>query len=91
MRFIVNDQLSEKYPSLSFGIAVGKRVNNTQKSTALEQMISGLKVQVQKHFKNVKFGDEPKITNWHTIFEEMGAKTFKNSMEQILDKVLKNK
>jgi len=91
MRFIVNDKLSEKYPSLSFGIAVGKRLDNAKKSTALEQILNGLKVQVQKQFKNVRLKDEPKITNWHTVFEEMGAKTFKNSMESILDKALKNK
>lgn len=91
MRFIVNDKLSEKYPSLSFGITVGKRVDNTKRSTALEQILSGLKVQIQKRFQDIKLQDEPKITNWRTIFEEMGAKTFKSSMEQILDKALKNK
>ncbi len=91
MRFIINEQLSEEYPSLSFGIVIGKNVDNTRKNTALRQIYDGLTVQIQKKFAQSDIKSEPKITNWRTVFEKISAKTFPTSMEALLDKALKKK
>jgi len=91
MKFIVNETISERYPSLSFGIIVAKRIDNSKRSSALTQIYSGLSVQIKKKFKDIDPNDMPKISNWRKVFEEISAKTFKTSMEDILYKALKNK
>jgi len=91
MKLIINEQINERYPSLSFGIIVAKRIDNSKKNSALAQIYDGLKVQIKKRFKDTDPYDMPKLANWRKVFEEISAKTFQFSMEKILLKVLKNK
>lgn len=91
MKFVVSEIISEKYSSLSFGIVVAKRIDNSKKSSALVQIYNGLKAQINKQFKGINPDDMPKISNWRAIFEEISAKTFQTSMEKVLYKALKNK
>lgn len=91
MKFIVSETISEKYSSLSFGIVVAKRIDNSKKTSALAQMYDGLKAQINQQLKDVNPEDMPKVSNWRTVFEEISAKTFQTSMEKVLYKALKNK
>ncbi|MBN1494648.1 arginine--tRNA ligase [Candidatus Peregrinibacteria bacterium] len=91
MRLIINEELSEKYPSLSFGILVAKKLDNTRKSTPLKQLFDGLRAQTLKQYKNKSPENEPKISNWRTVFKEIGGKTYKTCLESLLSSVLSGK
>ncbi|MBD3156828.1 arginine--tRNA ligase [Candidatus Peregrinibacteria bacterium] len=91
MKFVVSEKISEKYPSLSFGVVVAKRIDNKRKTNALAQIYDGLQAQIQKEFNDVDPKKMPKVSNWRSIFETISAKTFETSMEQVLYKALKHK
>ena len=91
MKFVVDETISEKYPALSFGIIVVKRMDNSKRTRALLQIYEGLKVQIQKQLKNIDPQDMPKISNWRAVFEDINAKTFQTPVERVLYKALKNK
>ncbi len=91
MKFVVSEKISENHPSLSFGVVVAKRIDNTKKTNALAQIYDGLQAQICKEFSDVNPKQIPKVSNWRSIFETISAKTFETSMEQILYKALKQK
>lgn len=91
MKFVVSEKISEKYPSLSFGVVVAKRIDNTKKTNALSQIYDGLQAQIRKEFADSDPKKMPKVSNWRSVFETISAKTFDTSMENILYKALKQK
>lgn len=91
MRFIVSEEFAEEYPSFSFGLLIVKQVDNAKKSSALKQILDGLRVQIKKTHSRSDISKSPKIENIRTVFSEINAKTYLSSMEALLDKVLKDK
>lgn len=91
MRFIISEEFTGEYPSFSFGLLIAKKIDNSKKNSALQQIFDGLRIQIQKADKKTKFFSTPKVTNIRTVFDEINAKTYLSSMEDLLGKVLKNK
>jgi arginyl-tRNA synthetase len=91
MRFIVSEEFINNYQSFSFGLLIAKKIDNTKKNSALGQIFDGLRVQIKKEFDKKEISNDPKITNIRNVYNEINAKTYKSSLENLLNGVLKDK
>ena len=88
MKLIIDEKVTQNYPSISFGIVLAKSVNNERKTLALEQIFNGLCAQVRNKMKKSELADMPRITNWENVYKDISGKTFQTNLEKLLRDVL---
>ena len=91
MKFKIDSLIIEKFPNLKIGVLVARDIDNSKHNDELQQEIRDVELHIRNNFELQKLVDFPLVKDWRDAYSAFGAKpkTFKNSIESILRRVLK--
>lgn len=85
-------ELLQKYPSLTTGIVLARRINNGPSCPEVEELLSPVEVQVASHFDPATLSSHPHIASFRQAYSAFGVKPSKynSAPELLIRRVLKD-
>jgi len=92
MRFSIAQEVLEKFPEVKIALVVAKGIDNAKVSDELLSELRSVENEIKQKLKLETLTTHPKIVDWRNAYSFFGAKpkTFKNSVESLLRRVLKH-
>ena len=93
MEFIIDPKIIELFPELKIGLLIAKNIQNKESNQEFKEEYKKLQEQIKTQLNIETLSNHPKILDWRNAYNKFGAKpkTYKNSVESLLRRVLKNK
>jgi len=90
MKFIIDKQIFEKFPSLNIGIIIAKDINNSGQLDEIQKELRIIETAIQNEFVSETLSQSPKIDVWRKAYSSFGAKPKENkcSVENLYKLVL---
>ncbi len=91
MNLKIDSSIIEKFPELKIGVLIAKNINNSISNDELKQEMRNIESHIKGNFELQTLVDLPFIKDWRNAYSSFGAKpkTFKNSVESLLRRILK--
>ena len=89
MKFIIINQIFEKYPGVKIGVIVIKGMDNSGRSEEILKMLRSQEAEQKKLLADVEMGSLPEIAQWREIYRSFGSnpKDYRSSVEALLRRV----
>lgn len=90
MKFIVNNEIFEKFPELNLGLVVVRGLDNTGESEEILTKIREEEKEIRDNFNTETLSQNPKVEAWRKAYSSFGAKPkkYKCSVENLYRMIL---
>lgn len=78
MKFIINSQIFEKFPSLTIGAVVAKNISNIGISEDIQKQLKEIEKEIRAKYNSETLSQNPKIDVWRKAYSSFGAKPKEN-------------
>jgi len=91
MKLTIDKSVLEMFPALKIGVLVAKNIDNSKENKELQQETRDIELHVRNNFELQTLVDFLPVKDWRDAYSKFGAKpkTFKNSIETLMRRVLK--
>ncbi len=91
MRFVVDEEIFERFPGLHLGLVTAWDVGNHGKSQEILDLILAAQKEIGGLFVGENLSEEPRIQAWRTAYSAFGAKPkkYRSSVESLYRMALK--
>ncbi|MFZ3077897.1 MAG: phenylalanine--tRNA ligase beta subunit-related protein [Candidatus Aenigmatarchaeota archaeon] len=91
MKFIIADEVLEKYPEYVCGIVVARNIDNRGLSGEILQMIKNEEARIKLDFNLETLAQHPFVQNWRKVYSSFGSRPaeFRASSEALIRRTLK--
>jgi DNA/RNA-binding domain of Phe-tRNA-synthetase-like protein len=91
MKFSVDPQIFERFPSLILGVVSVIGIDNRGESGELKTLLQESEAEIGRNYLSESLSQHPKIQAWRRAYSEFGAKPkkYKSSVESLYRMVLK--
>ena len=91
MKFVIDTSVVEKFPEVKIGLLVVRGLDNSGEHKEVLAHVRTIEQGVRGTLDVQTLADHPKIQDWRAAYSAFGAKpkTYKNSVEALLRRVLK--
>ncbi|MBW3004790.1 hypothetical protein KY310_03080 [Candidatus Woesearchaeota archaeon] len=92
MKFKIDSQIIEKFPGVNIGLVIVKGIDNAGKNEEINQVLRSAEAEARSKLQLESLTTNPRIDAWRKAYASFGSKpkTYKNSVEALLRRVLKN-
>lgn len=89
MKFKVNPEIFQKFPSVKIGVLILKGIDNAKGKEKIFQLLKEEEKRQNSILQNIDFGVLPETADWRVIYEQFGSKPrdFRSSIEALLRRV----
>ena len=90
MRYIISEELLEKFPTTCLGIMPIRQTDNTKDSAGILKHLRNAESEIKSKFHNIRLSEHPRIKCWREVYSAFGAKPskYKCSIEAMIRRIL---
>ncbi len=91
-RFLINQALFEKFPSLQVGTIFFKKIDNQHQNPHIQALLTNIQIELKQKYSPKDIDTLEHINVWREAYSSFGAKPkkYKSSVEALLTRVLEN-
>ncbi len=91
MRFLISEEIFEKFPDLTIGLVYGKNLDNSANNEEIIKLLRQKEEELRGILHAGRLSEHPNIKVWREAFSSFGAKPkkYKSSVEALVIRVLK--
>lgn len=91
MKLRIDGEILDRFPGLSLGVVVARRIDNRGTSDVVMRKIREREKEIRESYDPETLSQEPKIESWRKAYSSFGAKPnkYKSSVESLYRMVLK--
>lgn len=78
MKFIIDKQIFEKFPTLNIGIIIAKNINNIGSIDEIQNQLRIIETEIRNKYNLETLSQTPKIDVWRKAYSSFGAKPKEN-------------
>lgn len=90
MKFKVDSKIFERFPWMSLGVVIAKKIDNTGTSDEIMRLIQEREKEIRENYNTETLSQHPKIESWRKAYSSFGAKPkkYKSSVESLYRMIL---
>ncbi len=91
MKFIISEEIFEKYPDYVCGVVIGRNIDNKGVSDDILKLIKNEEVRIKSEFNLENLAQNPLVQNWRKVYSSFGSRPaeFRASSEALIRRTLK--